>query len=157
MNSVKRMEDFTFQITFWVPLLPISVHGNSIAGVFPFTRKSCYFFSPFSHPLSLFPHPTPKPPISSLKNLPFFSLTYTHAILIFQCPLPRRGELYADRQPGAEKAGVLVFDELCQESTRHGHHGCQHLCEGERELGRRKGMGVHCFIFPLSRGGRLWP
>lgn len=47
-----------------------------------------------------------------------------------QCSVPRCRELHADGQLGTEKAGLSVPDELCQESARHGHHGCEHLCKG---------------------------
>jgi len=47
-----------------------------------------------------------------------------------QCAVPGCGELYADRQPGAEEAGLPVSDELRQEPARHGHHGCQHIRQG---------------------------
>lgn len=48
--------------------------------------------------------------------------------------IPRRGQLYADRQFRVEEAGILVPNELCKEPTRHGHHGGKHLCEGIRSL-----------------------
>lgn len=52
-------------------------------------------------------------------------------LLVFpQLSLPRCSELYADWQPGTKEACVPLSDELCQESARHGHHGCQQLCEG---------------------------
>lgn len=47
-----------------------------------------------------------------------------------QRSVPRCRELHADGQFGAEKAGLSVPDELCQESARHGHHGCEHLRKG---------------------------
>lgn len=46
------------------------------------------------------------------------------------CTVSRRGELHADRQSGAEKVGVSVPDELRQEPARYGHHGSQHVCQG---------------------------
>lgn len=62
---------------------------------------------------------------------------------VFQCSLPRCGELHADRQPGAEEAGLPVPDELCQKPARHGHHGCQQLCEGNLLLWHvRKGSST---------------
>lgn len=51
---------------------------------------------------------------------------------VFQRSLPGRGELHADGQPGAEEAGLPLPDELRQEPAGHGHHGSQHLREGER-------------------------
>ena len=47
-----------------------------------------------------------------------------------QLPFPRRRELHADRQPGAEEAGVSLPHELRQEPARHGHHGRQHIRQG---------------------------
>lgn len=43
----------------------------------------------------------------------------TQAAILFplQRFVSRRGELHADRQPGAEEAGVPVPDELRQEPT----------------------------------------
>ena len=51
-------------------------------------------------------------------------------LLCSQLSLSRCSELHADWQPGAEEACVSLPDELCQESARHGHHGCQQLREG---------------------------
>lgn len=42
--------------------------------------------------------------------------------------VPRRGQLYANRQSGAEETGLFVPHELCQVSAGHGHHGCQYFC-----------------------------
>lgn len=61
MNSVERTEDFAFQVTFGVPLLPVSVNGNSIADVLPFTRKSCYFFPSLPSTVSAPPPQTSDP------------------------------------------------------------------------------------------------
>lgn len=46
------------------------------------------------------------------------------------CAVSRRGELHADRQSRTEKAGVPVPDELRQESAGYGHHGSQHVRQG---------------------------
>lgn len=46
------------------------------------------------------------------------------------CTVSRRGELHADRQSGTEKAGIPVLDELRQEPTGYGHHGGQHVRQG---------------------------
>lgn len=54
-----------------------------------------------------------------------------HSLSPVQCSVPRRRELHADGQLGTEKAGLSVPNELCQESARHGHHGCEHLCKGK--------------------------
>lgn len=72
-----------------------------------------------------------------------FSATTWHCLLTFpfsfllssQFSLSRCSELYADWQPGAKEACVSLLDELCQESARHGHHGCQQLCEGNSPRG----------------------
>lgn len=62
-------------------------------------------------------------------HLPFLSPQFS---------LSRCSELYADGQSGTEEAGVSLLDELCQESARHGHHGCQQLCEGNFFLGTQE-------------------
>lgn len=68
---------------------------------------------------------------------------------VFQRSLPGRGELHADGQLGAEEAGLPLPDELRQEPARHGHHGSQHICEGERRGLRarscapRRGSSAH--------------
>lgn len=46
------------------------------------------------------------------------------------CVVSWRSKLYADWQFGAEKTGVSVSDELCQEPAGHGHHGGQHVRQG---------------------------
>lgn len=52
-------------------------------------------------------------------------------LLCCQFFVPRCSELHADWQPGAEEVGLPLLDELRQEPTWHGHHGCQQLCQGK--------------------------
>ena len=63
-----------------------------------------------------------------------------------QCAVPGCGELYADRQPGAEKAGLPVSDELRQEPARHGHHGRQHIRQGGQGGPDTQNLGVVCLF-----------
>lgn len=46
------------------------------------------------------------------------------------CLVPRRRQLYANRQLGIEETRLSLFDELRQVSTGYGHHGSQHFCQG---------------------------
>ena len=60
----------------------------------------------------------------------FHIMMDTDRELVFQRSVPRRGQLHADWEPGAEEACLPLPDELRQESARHGHHGCEHLRQG---------------------------
>lgn len=114
----------SFEITLWDSMSSsrcLSFFFNVI-GHFYWCGSRC--LSTCHLPAVPAPHWLPGNPHCCFLSLPSSTL---------QCSLPRRGELHADRQPGAEEAGVLVPDELCQESARHGHHGSQHLRKGLRE------------------------